>query len=98
MLVRTPGTLRRPRLKRKTLPSASAPGDKDRLDYTVFTGEWEIGYQTRGGPEYLRWFWFMSANGPMTHSDRVATLEEAQAQVRKCWDAWKVWPKLEEVD
>jgi hypothetical protein len=29
--------------------------DKDRPDYTVFTGEWEIGriYQTRGGPESL---------------------------------------------
>ena len=30
--------------------------DKDRPDYTVFTGEWEIGriYQTRGGPDSLR--------------------------------------------
>jgi hypothetical protein len=46
--------------------------DKDRPDYTVFTGEWEVGriYQTRGGPKSLRWFWSMNANGPMT---RVAT-------------------------
>ena len=29
-------------------------------------------YQTRGGPESLRWFWSMT-NGPMTRSDRVAT-------------------------
>jgi hypothetical protein len=31
--------------------------DKDWPDYTVFTGEWEIGriYQTRG-PDSLRWF------------------------------------------
>jgi hypothetical protein len=38
--------------------------DKDRPDYTVFTGEWEIGriYQTRGGPDSLRWFWSMNAN------------------------------------
>ena len=52
--------------------------DKDSADYTVFTGEWEVGriYQTRGGPE-------------MTRSDRVATLEEAKAEFQKGWDAWK---------
>jgi hypothetical protein len=48
--------------------------DKDRPDYTVFTGEWEVGriYETRGGPDSLRWFWSMTVNGPMTRSDRVA--------------------------
>jgi hypothetical protein len=42
--------------------------DKVRPDYTVVTGEWEVGriYQTRGGPDNLRWFWSMTANGPMT--------------------------------
>ena len=27
--------------------------DKDRPDYTVYTGEWEVGriYETRGGPD-----------------------------------------------
>jgi hypothetical protein len=42
--------------------------DKDRPDYTVFTGEWEVGrnYQTRGGPDSLRWFWSLTVNGPMT--------------------------------
>src|SRR4051812_50003756 len=56
--------------------------DKDRSDYGVYSGEWEIGriYRTRGGPESLRWFWSMNANGPMTRADRVATLEEAKAQ------------------
>jgi hypothetical protein len=49
----------------------SGPGfgiDKDRPDYGVYSGQWEIGriYQTRGGPESLRWFWSMNANGPMT--------------------------------
>jgi hypothetical protein len=37
----------------KLRPSGLGSGiDKDRPDYTVFTGEWEIGriYQTRGGP------------------------------------------------
>jgi len=48
--------------------------DKDWPDYGVFSGEWEIGriYQTRG-PDSLRWL-SMNANGPMTRSDRVATL------------------------
>jgi hypothetical protein len=29
--------------------------DKDRQDYTVFTGEWEVGriYETRGGRYFL---------------------------------------------
>jgi hypothetical protein len=31
----------------------------------------------------------MNANGPMTRSGRVATLEEAKAQFQKSWDAWK---------
>ena len=39
----------------------------------------------------------MTVNGPMTRSDRVATLEEAKAQFQKSWDAWKAWAKLEEV-
>jgi hypothetical protein len=36
--------------------------DKDRPDYTVVTGEWEVGriYETRGGPDNLRWFWSMT--------------------------------------
>ena len=36
--------------------------------------------------------------GPLTRAHRVATLEEAKAQFRKSWDAWKVWAKLEEID
>jgi hypothetical protein len=30
--------------------------DKERADYTVFCGEWNIGriYEVRGGPEHLR--------------------------------------------
>ena len=30
----------------------------------------------------------------MTRSDKVATLEEAKAQFRKSWDAWKAWAEL----
>jgi hypothetical protein len=71
-----------------------------RPDYTVYTGGWDIGriYEVRGGPNDLRWFWSFALHGPMTRSDRAATLEEAKAQFQKSWDAWKAWAKLEEVD
>jgi hypothetical protein len=74
--------------------------DQDRTDYTVFCGEWNIGriYETRGGPDNLRWFWSMTVNGPMTRADRVATLEEAKAQFQKSWDEWKAWAKLSEME
>ena len=68
----------------KLRPSGLGSGiDKDRPDYTVVTGEWEIGriYQTRGGPDSLRWFWSLTVNGPMTRSDRVATLGRSQGAV-----------------
>ena len=84
----------------KLRPTGLGSGiDKDRPDYTVVIGEWEVGriYQTRGGPDSLRWFWSMTVNGPMTRSDRVATLEKAKAQFQKSWDAWKAWAKLQEV-
>jgi uncharacterized protein (DUF736 family) len=73
--------------------------DKNRPDYAVCTGEWEVGriYQTRGGPESLRWFWSLTITGPMTRSNRVATLDEAKAQFQKSWNAWKAWAKLAEV-
>jgi hypothetical protein len=81
----------------KMRPTGLGSGiDKDRADYTVFTGE--CIYETRGGPDNLRWFWSMTVNGPMTRSDRVATLEEAKAQFQKSWDAWKKGAKLEEID
>ena len=59
--------------------------DKDRQDFTIFSGGWAVGhiYETRGGPDSLRWFWSVTVNGPMTRSDRVATLEEAKAQFRR---------------
>ena len=43
----------------KLRPTGLGSGiDKDRPDYTVVTGEWEVGriYETRGGPDNLRWF------------------------------------------
>ena len=74
--------------------------DKDRPDYTVVTGEWEVGRSTKRAAvlTICAGFWSMTVNGPMTRSDRVATLEEAKAQFQKSWDAWKAWAKMEEVE
>ena len=44
----------------KLRPTGLGAGiDKDRPDYTVYCGEWVVGriYETRGGPDNLRWFW-----------------------------------------
>jgi hypothetical protein len=74
--------------------------DKDREDYTVFCGEWNIGriYEVRGGPEHLRWFWalhFPSEPASLRTDNGAATLEEAKEEFQKSWDAWKAWAKLE---
>jgi hypothetical protein len=50
----------------KLRPTGLGSGiDKDCPDYSVYSGEWEIGriYQTRGGPDSLRWFWSLTVNG-----------------------------------
>ena len=67
--------------------------DKDRPDYAIFSGGWAVGriYQTRGGPDRLRWFWSMTVNGPMTRSDR------GQGAISAELDAWKTWAELREV-
>ena len=70
----------------KLRPTGLGSGiDKDRPDYTIIIGEWEVGriYRTRGGPDSLRWFWSLTVNGPMTRSGRVATLEEAKRNFRR---------------
>ena len=54
-------------------------------------------YETRGGPDHLRWFWSFIVTC-LTRSDRVSTLEEAKAQFQKSWDAWKAWAELRELN
>ena len=47
----------------KLRPTGLGSGiDKERPDYTIVTGEWEVGriYETRGGPDSLRWFWSLT--------------------------------------
>ena len=74
----------------KLRPTGLGSGiDRDRPDYGVYSGEWDVGriYET-GGPDSLRWFWALTVNGPMTRSDRVATLEEAKVRFHESWEAW----------
>jgi hypothetical protein len=82
----------------KLRPTGLGSGiDKDRPDYTVYTGEWDVGriYEIAAAPTIFAGS--MTVNGPMTPSDRVATLEEAKAQFQKSWEAWNAWAMLEEV-
>ena len=60
---------------------------KDVPDYSVFCGDWCIGriYETRTGPESLRWFWALHAPskpGSMRTSNQVATLDCQSASDR----------------
>ena len=65
-----------------------APPDRPRLrdrqgppGLHAYCNEWEGRiYQTRGGPDNLRWFWSMTVNPPMARSNKVATLEEADLE------------------
>ena len=65
-----------------TMASSTGLGsgiDKDRPDLvsTVASGVLVASTRPAAVPTILRRFWSMTVNGPMTRSDRVATLEEA---------------------
>jgi hypothetical protein len=80
----------RPRLRDR-----QGPAGLHRLQRSVGPGRI---YQTRGGPDHLRWFWSLTVSGPMTRAAHVATLEEAKAQFEKSWDVWKAWANLDETE
>ena len=65
----------------------------------MFCGEWCIGriYETRTGPEALRWFWALHAPSKpgIAHHNRAATLDEAKAEFEASWKQWKAWAGLE---
>jgi hypothetical protein len=86
----------------KLCPTGLGSGiDKDRPDYTVYCGDWAIGriYETRGGPENLRWFWSLTVNPPMARSNKAATLEEPRRSFSGAGPpgrrgrSWKRWGK-----
>jgi hypothetical protein len=54
-------------------------------------------YETRGGPDRLRWFWSLAVDPPMARSNKVATLEEAKAQFETAWRQWLAWAELQEM-
>ena len=75
---------------------------KDKVDYSIFCGEWCIGriYETRTGPESLRWFWALNLLGkpPGLRTDsRAATLDQAKAEFEASWKQWKARAGMEEV-
>jgi hypothetical protein len=56
---------------------------KDNVDYSVFCGEWCIGriYETRTGPEHLRWFWALPFPGRpenLRTDNRAGSLEASK--------------------
>jgi hypothetical protein len=70
-------------------------GRKDRPDHTVYCGGWDVGriYQTRGGPDSLRWLWSMTVNGPaalpsrnFSGAGRRLLLAQPRAATRPCGD------------
>ena len=54
-------------------------------------------YETRGGPDHLRWFWSLTVDPPMARSDKVATLEDAKAQFETAWRQWLAWAEQQEM-
>jgi hypothetical protein len=80
-----------------------SPIDKDRRDYAVFSGGWEMGriYEIRGLPTALSWFW--SLHGilgkplDMRIDGGAPTLEAAKADFEASWKQWLAWAKLTEV-
>jgi hypothetical protein len=78
----------------------SSSVDRDRLDYTVFSGEWAIGriYEDRGALPPLRWFWalFGPHAGPhvMRKDGRAAILEDAKVELYLNWQQWLAWAEL----
>ena len=87
----------------KLRPTGLGSGfDKDRLDYTVFCGGWEVGRsrisRPAAVPDRLRWFWTLHpASQRHATSNQVATLVTAKAEFEASWKQWKAWAGLEEV-
>ena len=81
-----------------------APADKDRRDYTVYSGEFVVGriYEERGAPADLQRFWAITGIfGTPAHmrlDGHAPTLESAQAELGQNWRTWLAWAKLTETE
>jgi hypothetical protein len=87
----------------KMRPTGLGSGiDKDRPDYTVYCGGWDVGriYQTRGGPDSLRWFWSLTVDGPMTRATAWRPWKRLRLSFRRVGTpgrlgrSWKRCPKI----
>jgi hypothetical protein len=60
----------------------SSPVDKDRHDFTIYSGEWAMGriYEQRGGPDSMRWFW--SLYGIYKPADMRTDARRGQGAIR----------------
>jgi len=80
------------------------PADKDRSDYTLFSGEFAVGriYEERGAPADVQWFWAITGifgtPADMRMDGHAPTLESAQAQLGESWRKWLAWAKLAEIE
>jgi hypothetical protein len=80
-----------------------SPIDKDRVDYTVFSGKWAMGriHQFRGCAEPLSWSWtlygILGKPRGLRCDERAATLEAAKAQFEASWRQWLERAMLREV-
>jgi hypothetical protein len=80
----------------------ASPIDKDRQDYTIFSGEWAMGriYEKNGAPAATRWYWLLYgafSKPDNLHPDgRAPTLNEAKAQLEAAWRQRLEWARLRE--
>ena len=79
------------------------PVYRDLADYAVLSRELVIGriYEDRTAPEELRWYWTLNGvHAPqiVTTSGKVATLEQAKAQLAAQWQKWLDWAGLQEFE
>ena len=79
------------------------PVYRDLADYAVLSRELVIGriYEDRTAPDNLRWCWTLNgvqAPQIVTTSGKVATLEQAKAQLAAQWQKWLAWAGLQEVE
>jgi hypothetical protein len=80
-------------------PDADSPGD-----HKVMHGEWQIG-QVDKRPSFTgteaRWLWALNGvpGGPkgIRLAGVTATLDEAEAELKKSWDEWLAWAGLSDV-
>ena len=85
----------------KLRPTGLGAGiDKDRPDYTVYCGGWAVGqiYETRGGPDHLRWFWSLTVNGPMDASGSRGDPGRGQGAISEGLGRLKAWAMLEDTE